>query len=132
MPGQTSEHPKQLAVEWGGRQSGHPSTYGLLGGLPSSTFLSTLDPEVGQVHDHLGGSGAPALFGLPDYSLRAIKLTGPLTVTVAAEHSHSSSEMVFRWLTEFLLWGFELGGWPASNQEVWENWDSARRRVNVG
>lgn len=132
VPGQTLEHPTQLAVEWGGQHVGHPSTYGLLGGELGAAFQPELDPKSGEVHDQLGYKSVPALFGLSDDYRRAIESTGLRTVTVAAEHSHCSSQMVSRFLAAFLLWGLERGGWPANEDEVWDKWDSVRREVIAG
>jgi hypothetical protein len=127
VPGQLSPHPTQLAVEWGGRQIGHPSTYGLLGGVRSSVFAVDLSPVDGAFDNHLSYAGEPAMFGLDESYTNAIRSVGPQTVTVAGHHAHSSSEMVFRWLALFLAEALSRGHWPIEEHDVWAAWDDARR-----
>ena len=119
-----------VAVEWGGR-IGHPSSYGLLGGQLIDGQTQILVPEDGgPFHGALAAWSERVVFGLAAEYRSAITSEAPvgLALTVAAHGDMSSSRMVFRWLTCFLVDLLETGV-PENSENTWLRFDAATVRA---
>lgn len=118
-------------MEWRGKRSRHPSTYGLLAGTLRSDIADGPLPT-GPFEASLVGRGDEVMHGLTDRRARAaIETAAPdLMVTIAAEEAHRSSPLVF-----FMLAGavtsFIRVGVPDSEEGIWAALDDAGRRAGA-
>jgi hypothetical protein len=120
----------EVVVEWAG-QSGHPTSYALLGGLRRGDGGTLSAPSAGPPYrSSLAGRADHVTFGLPvsyrdEVATMIQRSLRPVEVTLAAHGVAGSSRMAFRRVTVFLLNLIELDLVSTSDAELWEAWDGA-------
>lgn len=122
-----SDLPSFVDVEWVGR-AGHPSSYGLLGGMRSPSPQLKIWNSSGRFKESLAGSADQVFWGLPNEYESAVDeaLTyqaSAIRIGTAAHGVVGSSSVVFGRLT-FLLGRLLGGGVPAEDHEIWRLLDS--------
>jgi hypothetical protein len=125
-----------VVVEWTG-QTGHPTSYALLGMAPTTSGNPvSIHTEKMLFADSLAGRADEVVFGdTGERELAVIEEVlnqyGPSgwVVPIAASGKFGSSPMAFRWVATFLMGLREvLEKDPAPTDEsIWSVWDSARR-----
>jgi len=126
--------PEAVVGEWAG-QSGHPSSYALLGVTPAAAGVTFVVPMgAARFRDSLAGSADDVVFGEPGERERQFieevlkrDASRGWGVLVAASGRAGSSPMAFRWLAKFLQGVVQLEVDDASAQSLWSRWDEARR-----
>ncbi len=118
-----SDLPATATVEWAGR-TGHPSSYGLLGGARSSAPRISVFPSGAKFRGSLARSSDEVRWGLPaeyEAAIAEAMEDQPQAVVVSqVAHGRIGSSMyVFRCLT-VLLCRLLAGGVPNEDAEVWK------------
>jgi hypothetical protein len=126
----------EVVVEWAG-QSGHPSSYALVGCVRRGDQVVLAVATDGPGYpDALAGRADSVAFGLPCEYRAAVgdvlRETGyPVEVTVAAHGSLGSSRTAFRRVAGFLvaLLGLDLAAVP--DETIWRAWDDGSPRAGT-
>lgn len=121
VAGTPAATPAQLAIEWVGR-AGHPSSYGLLGGVLATPggFDAALDVDR-PYRRSLAGIDDETSWGLPaEYRSALAPWASTIRFTVAAHGIHGSSPRAFERLGEALAVALDNGEWRDDPAAIWE------------
>ena len=118
--GLPATNPAQLAIEWVGR-AGHPSSFGLLGGVLASPGGFDARLEIERPYSgSLAGTADEVTWGLPaDYRQALGPWTDRVRFTIAAHGMVGSSDLVFAHLAAVLTDALEMGGWSDEPATIW-------------
>lgn len=118
-----------VCLEWAGR-TGHPSSYGLLGGWRDGTGAMLAPTDGEPFKSALAGNNDNVFFGLPAQYRDAVeqvqRTQSDIVFAVAAHGLVGSSEWVFRRLARALAAGLSDARLLSDDAAFWQEWDRLR------